>query len=199
MLPARGRPAQTMALEVERALTARDIYDLATGALVPQTTGAPVIQRIKAAHHRIAQLLVTGLADNEVAFATGYSPQRVTDLKNQDPAFQELLAYYQNQVNDLGILDARRIQTKAQDIAENALDEIRERLDDDKTRAQIPLSELRQLSTMGMDRTVAPPKTAQPTTNIPIKITYKIGTKDIRPIETIEATAVEVVENRDED
>lgn len=56
----------------------------------------PSVTTLRTSHHNIAMLLAQGRSNNEVAQITGYSPSRISILKNQDPAFQELLAHYQS-------------------------------------------------------------------------------------------------------
>lgn len=185
MLPTRGRPGATLVMTVERQLTAGDL--LQSEVLPAQRVAAPTIQRLKAAHHAAARLLASGRSIAETAAMVGRTPQRISDLASNDESFQWLVSYYREQVDDAGIDEAREFQGRLKDVARSSLEEIQDRLDDDKQRREISVGELRQLAVMGLDRTIAPPKTAQPVTNPPTHITFKIGAKDIRPKErTIE-------------
>jgi hypothetical protein len=180
LLPRAGAPAKRLLLSVERELTHQDIFDLATGETEVPKTAPPTIQRLKATHHAAARFLAAGKNVTETAILVGRTPQRIGDL-TRDPAFQELMAYYKDQVDEVGIDDAQRIKQKLLDVAEESLDEMTDRLEDPEKRRTIPFGELRQAVALGADRTVAPPKTAQPTTVVPAKITFNIGTRDIRP------------------
>lgn len=52
------------------------------------------VVRIRERHHGIARLLVAGLSDAEVCRTFGLSARRLELLKDQTPAFIELMAYY---------------------------------------------------------------------------------------------------------
>lgn len=179
MLPARGRPGQALLMTVKRELTVMDMIRLETES-APKTA-VPVLQRLKASHHMAARLLAAGRSIRDTAYAVGLTPQRISDLQTQDPTFQDLVSYYQDQIAESNIQDASRVGAKLLDVAETATDEIASRLDDPEKLAQIPIGELRQIAVMGLDRTVAPPKTAQPVVVTPTQITFNMGTKDIRP------------------
>jgi hypothetical protein len=186
LLPKRGRPGSLIMMEVERELTPGDFAALAMsggGKLI----GPQMIQRLHSRHHRAAQGVAAGKSMREVALLTGYTPQRVSDLC-KDPAFSELVATYQASMADANIDAKVEVDAMLIDIAKTASAEIRDRLEDDEQRKQIPLGELRQISQMALDRTVAPPKTATPAANIPTKITFNIGTRDLRPKEIIDVT-----------
>lgn len=180
LLPSRGRPGVSLLLTVERHLTAADIFRAATQTDAPKVPVAG-LQKLKAVHHGAARMLAAGKTVAEVAYTIGKTPQRVGEWQRSDPSFQDLIAYYKDQIEDIGIADAQRIHMKLLDVAETALDEVGDRLDDDAKRTALPMSELRELVKLGGDRTVAPPKTAQPTQTVPTKVTFNIGTRDIKP------------------
>jgi hypothetical protein len=180
MLPSRGRPGLAMLMTVKRELTPLDLLRLATDPTAPRVS-APVLQKLRASHHMAARLLASGKTVRETATIVGYTPQRVSDLREQDPAFRELVAQYQNQITEIDVDEIQEFQGRLKDAARGALEEIQDRLEDDKRRADIPTSELRQIVTMGADRTIAPPKVAQQAQTLPTKITFNMGTRDIRP------------------
>lgn len=184
-LPARGRPGISIMLSVGRHLTAADLLRLQTEE--SPKVAAPMLQKLKAWHHNAARLVASGRPLNEIALATGYTAQRISDLKT-DQLFNNLVAYYREQIAETGIDDAQRLQTKLIDTAETALDEIQTRLDDPDQLKAIPTGELRQIAAMGLDRTVAPAKQALPPTQAPIKVTFKMGPRDIRPTVDITPT-----------
>lgn len=185
MLPSRGRPGAPILMTMERPLTAGDIERLTTQTESLPRVAQPMIKRLRTAHHEAARLLVGGHSAKEVALIVGYTPQRVSDLQTKDPAFQDLLAWYRNQMDDIAIDAANRMQKKLVDIAELAADEIQERLEDDQKRATLPLSELRQLMGDTLDRSIAPHRTAQQTVAPPVRITFNMGNRDIRPKEDV--------------
>lgn len=173
MLPARGRPGKVLLMEVERELTSADILRLAT-APAPKV-GTPTVQKLAARHHRIAILLASGRTRFEVAMAVGLTPQRVGDLQNTDPAFRELLAYYEAQVKDISLDEAQEFHGRLTDVSRTSLEEIQERLADPEQRKKMTIGELRQLTEMALDRTTNPPKTAQPPIPTVNKITFNMG------------------------
>lgn len=182
MLPTRGRPGAVLLMTTERELTPSDLMNLSLSDQQAPTVydAAPKLQRLRESHHRAARLLARGLSVRDVAFEVGRTPQRISDLLH-DPTFQELVSSYQAANEQVETAATQRIQTKLVDVAELATDEILDRLEDDAKRASIPVGELRQIAAMGLDRTLAPPKTAQPIVSTPTHITFNMGTKDIRP------------------
>jgi hypothetical protein len=181
-LPSRGRPGVTLLMSVERELTSGDILKLATEPR--ERIGVPVLKKLRSIHHTAARMLAAGRSIEDTAIATGYTAQRIGDLDRQDPAFQHLKAYYQDQISEANISDAQRVQAKFLDMSERALDLIDGELEKaEDGRISIPVSELRQLATAGADRTVAPPKQATPTSAPPTQITFNIGRQDLRPKE----------------
>lgn len=187
MLPKRGRPGAAILMTVERELVASDIFRLAMGQ-GPNGDPAPrkappMLQRLKASHHTAARLLAAGLTVKEVAARVGRTPQRIGDMERTDPAFQNLIGYYRAMITETEVEDAREMQGMFRGIGLDALDEIRERLDDPVKRAEIPIGELRQLASTAADRTDAPNKVAQQGIVTPAKITIKLGPRDLRPKE----------------
>lgn len=181
-LPARGRPGLQLLMSVERELTAQDLLRLVDGSKT--IVAPPPVQKLRSRHHRTAELLARGKTIAQVATETGYTPQRIRDMRQHDPSFQEILAHYESEVAEAVKDSTLRMQATLIDIAEMATDEIVERLEDPMLRRDIPVNELRQLAGTALDRTIAPPKTAQPITTSPTTITFVMpGSRDIRPQE----------------
>lgn len=84
------------------------------------------VATMRTAHHNLAMLLAQGRSNAEVAAITGYSPSRISILKNSDPAFQELLAHYQNR-RELVMVDTLE-RLKA--IGLSSLEALQEQLDE---------------------------------------------------------------------
>lgn len=57
-----------------------------------------------------------------------------------------------------------------------AIDELKERLEDDAKLKALPIGEVRKIAEFAMDRTVAPPKAAPNTQAPPAAITINFGT-----------------------
>lgn len=90
-----GRPSKAdPCILLKRPLTPTDL-----SALERAPVDGRGIKKLRGSHHRVALLLAAGYREQQVAEMVGYSPQRVTTLK-QDPAFADLMAYYQNEVDE---------------------------------------------------------------------------------------------------
>jgi hypothetical protein len=82
------------------------------------------VVRVKAAHHRIAQLCATGASNIDVGIACGYTPQYISNLRTGNPAFIELVAHY-TRAAEGEMLDLRAKQAR---LGELAVDELTDRL-----------------------------------------------------------------------
>jgi len=181
MLPRRGRVGAPLILLQERDLELRDLADL--GNPRNPLKAPPMVQRLKASHHLAAKLLAGGLSLREVASRVGRTAQRIGDMQRTDPAFQNLIAYYAAQLDPDELDDLREMQGMFRSIGLDALEEIQERLADDKIRGSMPTAELRQLAATAADRTDAPNKAIQAVNIAPTKIVLKLGPRDIRPLD----------------
>lgn len=133
--------------------------------------GAPAscITRLRHTHHMLARVLAEGKSNVEAAALTGYSPGRVADMR-KDPAFQELLAYYQVQVDDL----FAKLQDRIGALGVSFLDEIQHRLE--TAPESFSLEQLRKMTETLLDRSVAPAKGGSkgPAGTAPSAISVKI-------------------------
>ena len=175
LIPSRGAISEPLHIEVIRDLTAADILRLGDAPKV----GPPAIQKLRATHHRQAVLLAEGRSVAEVAAIVGCTPQRLTQLQ-ADPTFVELIGHYKDQVISAMLMDAARLKDKIVDLGEMAVDEMRERMDDEARRRGISIGEIRKIAEFAMDRTVAPPQLAPNAPLIPPSITISFGTS-LRP------------------
>lgn len=178
-------------MTISHQLEAEDLMRLTTED-APRVA-APILQRLRASHHAAARHLATGKSIRETAILVGRTPQRIGDL-TRDPAFQELMHYYNDQKAEVSITDSNRIQEKLVEMAELATDELLDRLEDPVKVAALPAGELRQIAAMGLDRTVAPPKTAIPGAVVPTQITFNMGTRDLRPQTIIDHQTTVLIE-----
>jgi hypothetical protein len=109
------------------------------------------LKKIRGSHHEAARLVGLGKDNSEIALITGYTPQRVVQLRH-DPAFQELVTHYQGQVEDLYFDTHRRLAGFTNDAMEVLHERILEAPEKVKT------SDLKDLLTLGLDRTGFGPK-----------------------------------------
>ena len=137
------------------ATFARDLVeeDLILGEALPKRApeGAAALKRIRSSHHEAARLVGLGKSNQEISLITGYTPQRIVQLKH-DPAFCELVTHYQGQVEDLYIDTHRRLAGFTND----AMEVLHERLLE--APEKIKTSDLKDLLTLGLDRTGFGPK-----------------------------------------
>lgn len=150
------------------------------------------IKQVRAIHHRQAQLVALGRPDNEVAAIVGTSVGRVRELRT-NPAFADLVAYYQEQRLEIDFETHMRIQGKLVDILELTTNEIQDRLETESTRAAMKTQELRQLAEFAADRTIAPPRaTQQGSSTPPTKIELNFGWRAKPKDHEAESTVVDV-------
>jgi hypothetical protein len=170
--------------EFDRELTTDDIERLATDPTIGRT-GPPILKQLKDHHHAIARHLASGKTVLETADLVGLTPQRVGDLQRTDPAFQNLLDYYRNQVTEAGVDEAREFRGKLRRLGRRGLEVLADRFDDEKAVAEMSTDEVRRVTEMALDRTDAPPRTAQQAPPTPTNITFNMGPRTLIP-KTIE-------------
>jgi hypothetical protein len=86
-----GRRAAPLRVAYAGELTVEDLVAARSSTLV-QTV--PPLKALRQSHHQLARVLAQGTANEEAAIICGMSPSRISSLRS-DPAFSELLAYYQ--------------------------------------------------------------------------------------------------------
>jgi len=101
---------------------------LQEGAFVPLQPGQEnvlSIEQLRSRHHRIAQLLASGLKETAVARMVGFTPMYISNLK-RSPAMAELLAHYMAEVEDrfTGFV------AQAGELSERLVEELSDRLAD---------------------------------------------------------------------
>jgi hypothetical protein len=126
-------------------------------------TKAPALKRLSERHHALARCLAAGMEDGDAAITCGYVPSRVSILK-ADPAFQELLAFYRQDVNSK-YLDMHGVLAG---LSLDAAMELRERLeiDMDAEEKKISVGQLMELTKLGADRTGFGPQSSQLNVNV---------------------------------
>lgn len=139
--------------------------DSADIALLQEERGsrAPALKRLSERHHALARCLASGMAEADAAITCGYVGSRVSILK-ADPAFQELLAFYRQQV-DGKYLDMHGVLAG---LSLDAAMELRERLEIDieSEAKKISVTQLMELTKLGADRTGFGPQSSQLNVNV---------------------------------
>lgn len=133
---------------IERPLDESDIQNYiqntGSGQLSVRPDGkVENLEKIRARHHSVAQLLARGVAETLVATITGYSPSHISTLKN-NPAMQELIAHYRGP--DLQL--SQIIHQKLQETAFGSLEKLAEKLENN----ELDPNELLALAKLGFDR-----------------------------------------------
>lgn len=137
-----GRRSKEVGVEVLRELEPSD----AEQAQAERGSTAPNLKKLRDRHHALAKALATGTPEGDAAIMCGYSPSRVSILKD-DPAFVELVAFYRKGQEE----QYYGIHEKLAGVAGDALDELSERLEE-KPEDFTP-GQLMDLAKLGADRT----------------------------------------------
>lgn len=126
-------------------LTPEDILSLATAEAPKGVTAPQRLKKVRAVHHQAARLVATGMPPQQVSLAVGWAPSRVYLLKD-DPAFQELVAFYMKQESELSI----DVRSRMLSLGLDAVSELHDRLEDDPE--SMSNKTLLEIATMALDR-----------------------------------------------
>lgn len=132
-------------MEFARNLDASDL-DLILNPPPKGITTSP-LARLRNTHHMLARLLSEGRSNSEASLVTGYSPSRISILRN-DPAFASLMEYYSTQV-EAKYLD---VHERLAALGLSSIDELQERLENDPN--SYTNKELMALAEFALDRSV---------------------------------------------
>lgn len=146
---ARGKSAGPLSMVLLRELTDADYEVLANPPSKGIASGE--LKRLRTSHHHLARLLAEGCKPGECSAITGYSPSRVSVLQ-ADPAMQELIAYYKEQVQAKYLDVHERLAV----LGGSAIDEIKERMEENP--GEISTGQLLSIAEFAFDRSVAPAK-----------------------------------------
>lgn len=137
----RGKPGA--APSFVREITEGDL-PVILASPAPPPAERPML-KIRAQHHLAAKLVAEGRGNVEIGAITGYTPARIVQLKN-DPAFQELIAHYKEQV------DAKylNIHERLAALGVMVTEELLERLEN--APEEFSNDELRKLAETTLDR-----------------------------------------------
>lgn len=90
-LPLTGRKHQPILAEVLRSLTEADVALLSTERGIQPSS----IKKLTDSHHALARCIAEGMKDVEAAAVTGYTPSRISVLRDS-PLFAELIEHYRS-------------------------------------------------------------------------------------------------------
>lgn len=124
---ARGTHIRTkpdLDIEIVRALCVEDLPAIQSPP--PVTAGAQLVKTLRHSHHRLAELIASGRPQQEIALITGYSPSYISTMLSGDPAFVELVAYYEFQANAIFVDSMERLKLLGLD----AMERLHERVND---------------------------------------------------------------------
>lgn len=111
--------------------------------------GGGRIARIRDRHHTIARMVAREMPDERICYIMGMTPQSLDLLKDQTPAFQELVHYYKGRPDKIAVVE-EYLDQKAR-IARLAQLEIHDRLIEEPEK--VSLSELLRVTSDFDDRT----------------------------------------------
>lgn len=154
-----GRRKKPLVFTIKREIEEADLALLSQSAAI----GPIEIKKLSQRHHGLARLIAAGTSSGDAAIMMNYDASRVSVLLG-DPAFQELIAFYQGQVDDAFIKTADKLAGFSNDV----LDELQDRLE--SSPEEFSTTELTRLLTVALDRTGL-----GPTTKSEQKVTLNIG------------------------
>lgn len=137
-----GRAAKAVSAEIERELGLDDVASL----LEEKGVQAPQIKEFRERHHALARLIAEGRKPGEAALLCRYSQSRMSVLL-ADPAFKELVAHYQELVNEKFV----DFQEKLAELALDGALILQSRMEDKPEEMSDAL--LLQIVQVGADRT----------------------------------------------
>lgn len=139
-----------------RDLTADDIASLSKRAAYGSQPGQ-LIQKLRAPHHTLARLVAEGKKHPECAIVTGYGVEYISMLE-RDPAFQELVSYYREQIAPAYV----NVHERLASLGTMAMEIIQERMSDPDKVKTMTTGQLREIMNDALDRSVAPSKAGAP-------------------------------------
>lgn len=154
-----GRAAKPISAVLVRELDEADLVLLGEERGVK----AAPLKRLSERHHALARCLAQGMTSGDAAINCGYVASRVSVLQ-ADPAFQELVHFYRQDVNSK-YLDMHGILAG---LSIDAAMELRERLEADAEveEKKLSVTALIELTKLGADRTGFGPQSSQLNVNV---------------------------------
>ena len=146
--PGKGRRPAPLFYNITRHLSETDIAALWEGR---KDGTAARLKTLRYNHHLLAKAVASGKSLIECSNLTGLSGTRISDLKN-DPAFQELVAYYAEEMHEVYVDVHQRMAA----LGTSILEELSERFEADPEK--FTKRELMDLFTTMADRSIATAK-----------------------------------------
>ena len=146
-----------LALRYVRDLTEADVAAVASAA---NPSALPTIARLRERHHALARMIAQGAKHRVAALAMGYAESYVSRLLHEDPAFRELVDYYEKQAEGQWLGVVERMGT----LGVTAMQNLQRRLEDDEDLMDAGLPprmttrEVREILDSAMDRSLLPSK-----------------------------------------
>ena len=155
-----ARKAEGTRINSVRPITEADLE------LLRQPIARAGLATLRDSHHNIARHLASGLSLVDTASLTGYSVQRLSNLR-QDPAMQELIAHYRGIITEGWVESVDAHQTLAMSNMRKAERMIADKLDEaDLVGDTLPTRDLIAIASDRMDRFGYSKKTANLNVNI---------------------------------
>lgn len=137
-----GAPKKPLVIEEVCEVELADLTKLMSA----RDTKPPALVKLRDRHHALAKMLASGMSEGEAGIACGYTPSRVSILKN-DPSFQDLLAHYRGNATDRHFDRADLMEALSRDVIE----ELSDRLENDPD--SFTINQLESLAKTFADRT----------------------------------------------
>lgn len=143
--------------------------DLAAIQNPPESAeGTPVVRQLRHSHHRIAELVAAGRPPAEISIVTGYAASYISSLRG-DPAFNELVAYYEFQKREIFADSIERLKSLGLD----AIERLHERLNDpEKVWSNKELMDLVEMSLVAPQQAKGTPGGTQAAANLNLEVRF---------------------------
>jgi hypothetical protein len=158
----RGRGAKQVVLESIGELSPADLALLASERGVKPTA----IKELRERHHALARCLAAGMSNAEASVITGYSPSRVSILKD-DPTFKALVEDYKAMQEGV----QADFVTRTQVLSLTVVNRLQEIVEDDET--ELSPATLLEIGKFSADRTGNAPVQK----NVNLNVNAELGTK----------------------
>lgn len=180
ILDLRGRRTRPVEAEIVRPLTDEDLATLSVERGIQPTE----IKRLTDRHHALARLLAEGISDVEAAAITGYTPSRISILKDS-PLFSELISHYRaNKDKVFADLHERMLSAGLTAVAE-----LTDRLEAEPEKIGTPTL-IEAIKTLA-DRTGHGPQTKTTNVNLNVSLAARVAEGRRRAAESARVSALE--------
>lgn len=180
--PLIGQKERPVLAEAVRPLTEADVAMLATERSIQPSA----IKRLTAGHHSLARCLALGMKDVEAAAITGYTPSRISVLRDS-PLFAELIAHYTSQA-DSAVAD---VQKQLLDLALTGINEIQQRLEDEPEKISTGI--VNEITKSALDRAGFGPQSKTTNLNVNVSLAERVAEGRRRAEMSARPPAVEVL------